>query len=203
MNWSTEQTARAEIARWYREHGPAVRGFLFATTQSDEDADDLCQQVFARAWEARGRYQDRGTPRAYLLTIADRLVRDWRRRRQATTPGDSFSQVEDPAGENRPLEALVQDEARRKLQAALRLLSDAQRRVLVWRYYGGVSFRTIAEKTGWPLGTVLSHAHRGLRRLREWFDQGVSCQPLADGPAIEPEAGWEAAEQGGTGSLLE
>ena len=61
----------------------------------------------------------------------------------------------------------MQSEARRELEAAMELLTAAQRRVLLLRYYGDLSFAEIAETMGCPLSTALSHCRRGLLALRQ------------------------------------
>ena len=63
------------IAHWVRDHAAALRGYLLGTTGRHDVADDLVQQVFQRAWQARDRYRDVGQERAFLLKIADRLVK--------------------------------------------------------------------------------------------------------------------------------
>ena len=64
------------LAEWVRLHGEAVRGFILALVRRPDVADDLEQEVFCRAWEARGSYVEQGKSRAYLLKIADHLVCD-------------------------------------------------------------------------------------------------------------------------------
>ncbi len=54
-----------------------------------------------------------------------------------------------------------------RLTAALDRLSPAQRRVLLLRYFGQLSFADIATTTGLPLSTTLSHCRRGLETLRK------------------------------------
>ena len=131
-------------------------------------ADDLSQEVFCRAWQARSRYREQGSARAYLLRIADRLVCD--RRRQATPPvnltEEGWKQLEplDPATE--PSDKVLMVEAAEQLAAALDRLSPMQRRVLLLRYYGQFGFAEIAEMIDCPLGTTLSHCRRGLEALR-------------------------------------
>ena len=71
---------RERFAAWVHEHGRAVRGFLLARVRRADMADDLSQEVFHRAWQARHRYREEGKARAYLLQIADRLVTDLHRR---------------------------------------------------------------------------------------------------------------------------
>src|SRR5262245_55222489 len=73
--------AEERIARWVREHARAVRGYLLGLVRRTDVADDLVQEVFQRAWQARDRYRDEGHERAFLLKIADRLAIDRSRRR--------------------------------------------------------------------------------------------------------------------------
>ena len=71
---------------WGREHGAAVRGYLMAMVRRADLADDLTQEVFFKAWQARDRYREQGAARAYLLRIADRLVCDLHRKRKRRAP---------------------------------------------------------------------------------------------------------------------
>ena len=66
------------FAAWGREYGPAVWGYLLAMVRRADVADDLTQEVFCKAWQARDRYREEGNARAYLLRIADRFAdRSW------------------------------------------------------------------------------------------------------------------------------
>ncbi len=157
------------LALWGREHGGAVRGYLMAMVGRPEVADDLAQEVFCRAWQSRHRYREEGHARAYLLRIADRLLCDRARRgrREVTLDGDAWRQIEPQSRAPDPRETLVQREAVGQLAAAMESLSPVQRRVLLLRYYGQLGFAEIAEVVGCPLGTALSHCHRGLLTLRK------------------------------------
>ncbi|MEN6452066.1 MAG: RNA polymerase sigma factor [Thermoguttaceae bacterium] len=159
----------AMFATWVHEHGRAVRGFLLAMVRRPDVADDLSQEVFCRAWQARQRYREQGNARAYLLRIADRLVCDHGRRRQPqvhlSDEGWQRCEPTDPAVE--PSGAVVIAEAIEQLTAALDQLSPAQRRVLLLRYYGQMTFAEIAEAIDCPLNTTLSHCRRGLEALRK------------------------------------
>ena len=48
------------LSRWVGEHGGAVRAFLLGLVRRPDVADDLLQEVFRRAWQARHRYQEQG-----------------------------------------------------------------------------------------------------------------------------------------------
>jgi len=156
-------------ADWGRVHGPAVRGYLAAMLGRPDLADDLAQEVLCRAWQARGRYREQGNARAYLLRIADRLACDHGRKlAREVNWSDQRWQAMEPADDlAEPGENLVREEAVRQLASALETLSPAQRRVLLLRYYGDLSFAQIAAIMGCPLSTALSHCHRGLAALRK------------------------------------
>ena len=160
---------REQLTRWVRQHGGAVLGYLSGLVRHRALAEDLMQEVFCRAWQARGRYRDAGCERAYLLRIADRLACDHLRRRRRETPLDGEpSELAERAGrENPPWLRLDQAETRQLLASALDALSEPQRRTLLLRYYGNLDFGQIAELLGAPLNTVLSHNRRGLTALRQ------------------------------------
>jgi RNA polymerase sigma-70 factor (ECF subfamily) len=157
------------ITGWFDQHGAAVRGYLRGLVRRDDVADDLTQDVFRRAWQARASYQEQGTPRAYLLRIADRLVIDRaRKNRPEVSLGDGGWLAAEPQDQApAPSAGLMRAEARHQLDAAMELLTAAQRRVLLLRYYGDLSFAEIAETMDCPLSTALSHCRRGLLALRQ------------------------------------
>jgi len=157
------------FASWTREHGRAVRGYLMAMVRRADVADDLTQEVFCRAWQARDRYREQGNARAYLLRIADRLVCDRRRRagRELTLDEQTWKQIEPVSRSAEPSRGPMEAEAAERLGAALDRLSPMQRRVLLLRYYGELSFAEIAQITGCPLNTTLSHCRRGLMAMRK------------------------------------
>ena len=156
------------FADWVREHGRVVRGFLLASVRRIDVADELSQEVFCRAWQARASYREQGAARAYLLRIADRLVCD-RSRRNGTLVNldhDGWEQHEPVCATADPPAAAMRAEENRELAAALDRLSPQQRRVLLLRYYGQFTFAEIAEMIDCPLNTTLSHGRRGLEALR-------------------------------------
>ena len=139
-----------------------------AMVRRPDVADELAQEAFFRAWQARHRYHEEGYARAYLIRIADRLVCDYIRRlgHEVQVGDEQWKQVEPASRGAEPDNALLQHESVEQLQAALERLSPAQRRVLLLRYYSDMSFAEIASVMGCPLGTALSHCRRGLQMLR-------------------------------------
>jgi RNA polymerase sigma-70 factor, ECF subfamily len=158
------------LSRWVQEHGSALRGFIRSMVRCSTTADDLVQETFRKAWQARHNYTESGQARSYLLRIADRLTVDYlRQRREQMLPELQWKVVEPHTEQEHPAQQLIQVEMQAELQQALNALSEIQRRVLLLRYYGDMDFNTIANQLELPLNTVLSHCHRGLQQLRKTF----------------------------------
>jgi len=170
MTPASQSPDDAELwAEWGQRHARAVRGYLLAMVRRHDLADDLTQEVFCRAWQARDRYREQGTPRAYLLRIADRLVCDYGRKagREVNLSEEDWKRIEPAQRDGAPSDGLAQADALRQLASALDGLSPPQRRVLLLRYYGDLPFAEIAAMIGCPVNTALSHCHRGLLALRK------------------------------------
>jgi RNA polymerase sigma-70 factor, ECF subfamily len=164
------------VSRWVRDHGRSVRGYLLSLVRREDVADDLLQEVFRRAWQARDRYQEQGHERAWLLRIADNLACDRARRpgHERTVDEETWRQLEPAGEESPPDDRLLRQEAQAELAHALDRLTDLQQRVLLLRYYGEMDFTHIALVVGCPLNTALSHARRGLLALRKILAENAS-----------------------------
>lgn len=133
------------------------------------EAEDAVQDVFVDLWKSAGRFDPRvASEPAFVVMIARRRMIDRLRRRSRRVDSASGSQwmgeaVEGPAVT--PPDDAPED-ARRALRAMEELTSD-QRRVIGLAVQQGKTHTQIAEITGMPLGTVKTHARRGLMRLRE------------------------------------
>ena len=130
------------------------------------DGEDLLQSVYAGMWP-HWRAVRGGDPDAYARrALSNAAVSRWRRRRRETLT-DAVPDRPGPAcGTDRP-------EDWQLLAAALRALPAPQRVVVVLRYYADQSEQQVALALGLPLGTVKSHAHRGLAALRAALTQEV------------------------------
>ncbi|MBC8354318.1 MAG: RNA polymerase sigma factor [Planctomycetes bacterium] len=157
------------LTHWFDQHGAAVRGYLRGLVRRDDVADDITQDVFRRAWQARANYREQGTPRAFLLRIADRLVIDRARKNRPEFQLDEMGWLaaEPPDRLPTPTAGVIEKESRQELDTAMELLTSSQRRVLLLRFYSDMSFAEIAETLDCPLSTALSHCRRGLLALRQ------------------------------------
>ena len=173
---ASDNADRERLTHWVREYSRAVRGFLGAMLPCADLAEDLTQEVFRRAWQARTGYREQGTPRAYLIRIADRLACDWfrsngarqaRREQPLVSVATGGDDAGDPGSHVGPELQLIRAEEQEKLHLCIDRLTEHQRRVLTLRYFGNMEFSEIAATMQIPLNTALSHCRRGLLALRE------------------------------------
>lgn len=132
----------------------------------DAEAEDVVHEIFVEIWRNGHKYDASiASETAFVATIARRRLID-RRRRIGRQPVKTT--LADDAGvpeETRDGMAITED-SRRAARAFTQLTND-QQRVLRLSVYEGLSHELIARATGMPLGTVKTHARRGLIRLRE------------------------------------
>lgn len=124
------------------------------------DAEDAVQDIFLEIWRHAGRFDPaQGSETTFVATIARRRLLDRLRRNQVRPPAMT---LEDPGVLPSPAEAPAQlrDEVARA-RAAMQLRPE-QREVLELSLGQGRSHQEIAAAVGIPLGTVKSHARRGL-----------------------------------------
>ncbi|MFI8951898.1 sigma-70 family RNA polymerase sigma factor [Streptomyces sp. NPDC053750] len=159
------------FAAIYRRWGSLVHTMATQSLGDAHEAEDVTQQVFVGAWRGRHGFRpERGALGAWLVGITRRKIVDAlaaRTRRLALV--DSAAHDATPTRLTLAAPDDVLD--RVLLVQALSRLPHAQREVLCMAFYEDLTQVQIAERTGVPLGTVKSHARRGLHRLRMAIDQ--------------------------------
>ena len=141
-----------------------------------EDAEDLTQDTFLRAFRALKRYDPSRPFGAWLHTIATRLGIDHHRRNRAKLI--SLTQPEEgSAGEERtidledptagPEEEAEQSELARRLEALVMELPPDSRAAILLRHQHDLPYEEIAQALGAPLGTIKARIHRARLMLKE------------------------------------
>lgn len=153
-------------------YGAMVYGLARRFLRNTATADDAVQDIFIELWKVAPKF-DRGTAKesTFILTIARRRLIDRLRREKVRGKPDSIESVAEPVADETNDQVETRDLAARANEA-LQQLPDDQRTVLQTAIGDGLTYSEIAERYKMPLGTVKSHARRGLIRLRELL--GVS-----------------------------
>lgn len=144
------------------------------------ECEDAVQEIFAAIWKSSGKYDPAiASETAFVAMIARRRLID---RRRKLGRAESTQTITDatPMPAAAAADPSLPEEARRAA-ALLTQLSPEQQRVLTLNVYHGLSHESIAKSTGLPLGTVKTHARRGLIRLRDLMSVGGATAAKAIG----------------------
>ncbi len=167
------QEALAEI---YGRHSGAVHGLARRILRDEALAEEITQEVFLRLWNNPEKFDaDRGSLRSFLLAHTHGRSVDLIRSESARrTREDSDARLTTAAGQN--VEDEVWDMALgEQIKKALSSLIEGERKAIELAYFGGHTYREVADLLGEPEGTVKSRIRSGMKRLRsELTAAGVS-----------------------------
>lgn len=158
------QEALAEV---YRRHAGAVFGLARRLLYDSRLAEEVVQEVFLRLWNQPDRFDpSRGSLRSFLLAhthgrAVDLLRAEGSRRQREERDAREAAE----AGYD--LEHEVWDMATaERVRQALSALPEGERAAIELAYFGGLTYREVADRLGQPEGTVKSRIRSGLKRLR-------------------------------------
>jgi RNA polymerase sigma-70 factor, ECF subfamily len=153
------------LALAYERWGGLVHSLALRSLGDAEDAADVTQQVFVKAWRSRERYSPATAPlSAWLVGIARHAIADqYAARSRAESISHRVSAQYTPQNEDSDVDVVAD---RLLLAAELNALEEAPRNVMRLAFFDGLTHAQIAAHLGLPLGTVKSHVRRSLERLR-------------------------------------
>lgn len=153
-----------------RRYQNYVFRLCYLVMRNEQDAEDMAQETFVRAFRALPRFEIREGSgfEAWLYRIAVNACRSRMRRKWYQVlpwPDPAPPMASEP--EEQPERQVLRDEQRDEILAAIDCLGEKHRLVVILRYYGGLSNKEIAQALSIPCGTVRSRLHMARRRLRE------------------------------------
>jgi RNA polymerase sigma-70 factor (ECF subfamily) len=146
--------------------GP-VFGLVRRVLRDPAQAEEVTQEVLVEVWRTAPRFDpDRGNARTWIMTMAHRRAVDRVRSEQASR--DRESKTVDVERTAPPVdEAVAIQLEHQQVRAALGHLTDIQREAIALAYYGGHTYREVAELLDIPLATTKTRIRDGLIRLRD------------------------------------
>ena len=152
-----------------REHQGMAFRTAYVITGSAADAEEVAQDAFVKAHRALGRFREDAPLRPWLLAIVANEARNRRRAAARRARFELHLAEERPSRDAAPSPeaALLAQEQRAQLLAAIETLGEEQRQVVACRHVLGLSERETAAALGWRPGTVKSRLSRALARLEE------------------------------------
>lgn len=162
----------------------SVYRYCKGITYTLEDAEDLYQQTFLKAFELQKKISKDGNPKAYLMSIATNLWRNHKSRyarRERIAPTISSEeeglQIQDSQTEGSILDDIVKRESIAQLKKCVEELPQKQRQVILLFYAGELSVEGISKALKIPKGTVKSRLNKARLSLREKMEaQGYGTE---------------------------
>lgn len=156
------------IVRWERP----IYALAYRVIGREEDARDVCQETFLRAFRALNGFRGQSKFSSWLYRIALNLCRDWIRRERRTPvvqapEGVDLIQLVSAREPSESIEDLVSRRDLSRLVArAMAALPEEQRTAIILKEYHGLTFQEIATLIDCPLSTVKTRLYQGLSVLR-------------------------------------
>jgi RNA polymerase sigma-70 factor, ECF subfamily len=163
-----------ELVTRYRTR---VFSMIYNMVHSEQDAWDLAQDSFLKAWKSIKRFKGRSSFYTWIYRIVMNVTIDWLRKRQVKGGGGEFDdsiqlkEVEPasktvPKAEALPHEMMERSEIRTRIDTAIAQLSPEQRAVILMKEIEGMQYHEIAEAVGCSIGTVMSRLFYARKKLQ-------------------------------------
>ncbi|HYO48548.1 MAG TPA: sigma-70 family RNA polymerase sigma factor [Chloroflexia bacterium] len=156
---------QAAFAELYNAYVEKIYKYIYYKVGNAPDAEDLCEQVFLKAWEAIGRYTWCGYPfSSWLYKLAHNVVVDHYRTRRETMPLDTaFATSDEPVDPDTTLQQMVEAA---ELRDAINQLTAEQRQVIALKFIEGYENTEIAQMMNKKEGAIRALQYRALRSLQ-------------------------------------
>lgn len=153
-----------------------VFGMCYHLVQNEQDAWDLAQEAFIKAWRALASFKGDSAFYTWIYRIAHNAGYDWLRKKRIQGEGEFNDEVSRPIaagaeavpkGDRRPDEVLKNRELGDRIKDAIAQLSPEHRTAVLLREVEGLSYEEIAEVMEISLGTVMSRLFYARKKLQE------------------------------------
>ncbi len=161
-----DESAFGEV---YDQVAPSVYGLVRRVLRDPAQSEEVTQEVMVEVWRTACRYDARrGTPRAWLMTLAHRRAVDRVRSEQVGADREARAAA---AEADRPYDEVAEEVTdrleRERVRRCLETLTELQEQSVRLAYYGGYTYREVARLLSTPLGTIKTRMRDGLIRLRD------------------------------------
>lgn len=163
-----------ELVTRYRTR---IFAMIYNMVHNEQDAWDLAQDSFVKAWKSIGRFRGRSSFYTWVYRIVMNVTIDWLRKKQIKGAGVEFDdsiQLRDvnpasktlPKADALPYERMERTEIRTRIDNAIAQLSPEHRAVILMKETEGMQYHEIAESLGCSIGTVMSRLFYARKKLQ-------------------------------------
>jgi RNA polymerase sigma-70 factor (ECF subfamily) len=163
-------------------HSRSVFKLAYRMTGNEQDAEDVVQETFLRAYRQLDKFDNRASFGTWLYRIAANcsldLIRSRKRRQEMNAPAESEGPelvMTIAAGDPAPDRLAFSGEIRQLIEPALKLLSAAERTAFVLRHYEGMGIEEIGQALGVESGAAKHSVFRAVQKLRRALEPAVSA----------------------------
>ncbi len=154
-----------------------VFSMIYNMVHNEQDAWDLAQDSFVKAWKSIPRFRGRSSFYTWIYRIVTNVTIDWLRKKQVKGSGAEFDdsialKAVDPASRTvpkadaLPYERMEQSEIRARIDESIAQLSPEHRAVILMKEVEGLQYHEIAEALGCSIGTVMSRLFYARKKLQ-------------------------------------
>ena len=154
-----------------------VFGMIYNMVHNEQDAWDLAQDSFIKAWKSIGRFRGQSSFYTWIYRIIMNVTIDWLRKKQVKGAGAEFDdaiQLREinpasrtvPKAEALPHEQMEQREIRQRIDAAIAQLTPEHRAVILMKEIEDMQYHEIAEALECSIGTVMSRLFYARKKLQ-------------------------------------
>jgi RNA polymerase sigma-70 factor (ECF subfamily) len=169
-----DSTAFDELVVRYRTR---VFGMIYNMVHNEQDAWDLAQDSFVKAWKSIDRFRGKSSFYTWLYRIVINVTIDWLRKKQVKGGGTEFDdnvQLREidpasktvPRSEPLPHQRMERGEVRARIDQAIAQLSPEHRAVILMKETEDMQYHEIAEALGCSIGTVMSRLFYARKKLQ-------------------------------------
>lgn len=153
----------------YKQYYARIYRYCRLNLYNQHTADDVCQEVFIRAWKALPKFtlKDGGTFQAFLFRIARNLIIDLSRKKKEV----SIESVGEISKEENLIEGITQKENIEKVRNALAKLGEVDRQIIILRYFEEMSHSEVAKIIKIKEGALRVRTIRLLKKLKEIIEK--------------------------------
>src|SRR5690348_15388303 len=163
-----------ELVSRYRTR---VYSMIYNMVHSEQDAWDLAQDSFFKAWKSINRFRGQSSFYTWIYRIVMNVTIDWLRKKRVKGAGLEFDDATqlrqvDPASktlpktEALPFEMMQRNEIRARIEKAIDQLSPEHRAVILMKEIEDMQYHEIAEALGCSIGTVMSRLFYARKKLQ-------------------------------------
>lgn len=150
----------------FHKHQDKVYGIAYRMMSNQEDAMDLTQEIFLKAYQKLNKFRSTSAFSTWLYRLAVNLcIDELRKRKRSLNPLPLETAVSEP-GANTPEDDVLSRDTERQIWEAINSLKEKERAIIILRDIEGLSYKEIAEVFKCSLGRVKSRIHEARQKLK-------------------------------------